>query len=325
MAVPAIISLLLIVGCAREVSEIDRLQAQVRRSPASVEARIALGKAYLAEGSLHNAFVELSKAAELDPTSFEALYHLTRVEFELEDFASSEHHVEQALEIRPGDADALTLRGQLYLTAGENEQAVKLFEQALKAQPGHQNALRLYTNALIRADRLQDAEEAAAEHVSRYPDDVEGYLNLGLTHALQEEWEQAEKHLRRAVEVAPEDHRPRYHLAEVLINEGKHLEEALELAEQADELGDTEGMASALSALALNRMGRQEEALQKLLLAARANPRNVRLWLLLAGAYRKAGDERRAAIAAAAAVQAAPRRKMETDEEGENIVIIPEW
>ena len=97
--------------------------------------------------------------------------------------------------------------------------------------------------------------------------------------------------------------------AEVLVRDGRDLEEAVELARQSGALDPAEGAPASLAAIALQKLERPEDALQTLHEAALNYPRNVRLWLMMATIYREQGDEERAARAAAIALQFAPRRR----------------
>lgn len=302
-------------GCGDHADPMARLRAQVRKNPDSVQARIALGDAYFENESYHDAFVQYSAAKELDSNSFEATLGLARANEALNDLDGAAERIKQALEIKPGDPNALALRGKLLLRTDRAERAAEVLSAALKADPENEEAHRYLPVAYLRSDQLPKAEEAAREAVKRLPDSVEAQMNLATALLAREKMDDAEQVLRKAIELAPSDPIPPLRLAELLVREGRKLEEAVELSDRSTELDPGQGEAEAVAALALRRQGRVEEAVRRLHGAAIAHPRNVRLWLMLASLYRELGDEEAAARAAGMAFRFAPRRRVRARED----------
>lgn len=308
----AIICLLiaLLAGCRGEQDSLAQLQSEVRGDRDSVEARLRLADAYMEREAYNDAYVQYSEALRIDERSYEGALGVAAALEQLNDIAGARERVDQALAIRPGAAGALALKGKLMLRTGQPGRAVELLTEALEADPANEDAHRFLPVAHLRNDQPALAEAAARRAVAQIPDNVNSQINLAVALFAQEKADEAETVLRTAMELAPGDSAPPLRLAELLVREGRGLEEAIELAERSLELDPGDGEADAVAALALRRLGRDQEAAQRLHTAAMMHPRNVRLWVMLAAVYRDLGEEDASARAAAMAFRFAPRRRV---------------
>lgn len=297
-------------GCGDRADSLARLRADVRRNPDSVEARVRLGEAYLESEAWHDAYIQFSDALRLDGASFDATLGLARAQEALNDIDDAAGLVERALAINPDSPEALALQGQLLLRTDRPEEAARVLEKAVAIQPDNETAHLHLPIAYLRTDARARAEEAARAAIEAMPESVETHMNLALVLIARDRPGEAETLLRAAMELDPGDPAPPFRLAELLVSEGRQLEEAITLADRAGELEPGRGDSDALAALALRKLGRDEEAVRRLHVAAMAHPRNVPLWLMLARTYRDMGEEEAAARAAGMAYRFAPRRRV---------------
>jgi len=298
-----------LVGCGEDSPSIAGLQAEVRRHPDSVEAVLALADAYADNQAHHDAYIQYSRARELEPASFEATLGVARASYDLRDYTRALSAVEEALALTPDAPEALNLHGKLLLATEKPERAAEQFERVLATDPDNREALTFLPLAYLRDERLEEAERAARQAVRRLPDDVEARVGLATVLVRRDKTLGAEEHLGRAVELDPDNPAPKLRLAELLVHEERRLQDALKLAEEAESLDPAEGRAAAVAAMALRKLGRDAEATLRLHDAAVAYPRNIQLWLMLASLYREMGDEEAAARAASMALRFAPRRR----------------
>ncbi|MGI5816597.1 MAG: tetratricopeptide repeat protein [Armatimonadota bacterium] len=308
----AIIGLMiaLLAGCGNDEDSVARLRAEVRKNPESVDAHLKLGEAYMEDESYHDAFIQYSSALDLDASSFEATFGLARAHEALNNIDGASTRVEEALRLRPGDADALALHGKLLLRANQPEEAAEALVKAVEADPGNEEAHRYLPAAYLRSNQLARAEDAARAAVEALPDSVHAHMNLASALLARDRPDETERVLRDAIALDPSDPVPPLRLAELLVQQDRNLDEAVELSERSGELAPGEGDPEAVAALALRKQGRHEEALTRLHSAAIANPRNVRLWLMLASLHRELGNEEAAGQAASMAFRFAPRRRL---------------
>ncbi|GEM_PF-5620811 len=305
-----IISIVVVAGCGRSEAPIGRLRAEVRRHPDSVEARLSLGDAYMESGAHHDAYIQYAAAAELDPQTFEAIYGLARAQEALSDTEGAMKSVNRALALKQDAPDAVALKGVLLLQSGEVAEAARELEKARSLAPDNELVHEYLPAAYIKLDDLVKAEAAARDALKRMPDSTQAHLTLALVLVGRKKPDEAEAVLRQGLEAAPDDPLLPLRLAELLAMQGKKLDEAVELADRAVELEPGDGTGDLIAALALRKLGREEDAISRLRNAAMAHPRNPRLWMTLAAAHRAVGDEEAAARAAAMAFRVAPRRRV---------------
>lgn len=199
--------------------------------------RIERGWRLLQADDLRNADREFSVAIERIPGLFPARTGLGYVALARRDAPAAVAAFEDALGTAPAYVPALVGRGQALLALGRDADALTAFEAALAVDPALAE-LRQRVDVL-RFRRLQDLIEAAraAAAAGRAADAVRAYeaaaaaspesaflhRELGLVERRQGNGDAALRHLRRAVELEPED-------AAALIEVGELLEEGQDFA-----------------------------------------------------------------------------------------------
>ncbi|MGI9265031.1 MAG: tetratricopeptide repeat protein, partial [Gammaproteobacteria bacterium] len=90
--------------------------------------------------------------------------------------------------------------------------ALQMFERAIEEDPEFSRAWAAladaYANLYIYADASAEhrikAREASEKAIALCPDLAETQASMGLVHVMWEEWDQAEEHFRKAIELDPE-------------------------------------------------------------------------------------------------------------------------
>jgi predicted TPR repeat methyltransferase len=121
------------------------------------------------------------------------------------DLNGAEALYRQVLALRPRDANALNLLGQLARVGGDLPAAVSLTAQALAAQPGAPVFLASHGAALAEAGHLPQAERVLRAAVAARAADAVSWRNLGQVLAAQGRAAEALAPLRQAVVQAPAD------------------------------------------------------------------------------------------------------------------------
>jgi predicted TPR repeat methyltransferase len=148
------------------------------------------------------------------------------------DLNGAEALYRQVLALRPRDANALNLLGQLARVGGDLAAAVSLTAQALAVQPGAPVFLAAHGAALAEAGHLPRAERVLRAAVAARPEDVVSQRNLGQVLSAQGRPGEALAPLRQAVALAPADAAARLALAHAC-REAGHPEEAVAEAQLA--------------------------------------------------------------------------------------------
>ena len=315
----AILSLTIaaLAGCGKSSDPTAQLLAEVRRNPDSVDARVQLGDAYMDSEAHHDAYIQYLAAYDRDSESFAASLGLARAQEALADIEGAQKHIAEALAIKPDDPDALALNGRMLLRTNQPQEAAIALKKARDLAPDNEIAHTYLPIAYVSIGEFGKAEEAARAALEQVPQSIDVHLNLALVLLARDKGDEAESVLRAAMEVDPGNPAPPLRLAELLIKEHRDLSEAVLLADLSADLDAGGGEPDAVAALALRELGREEDAIRRLHTAAMANPRNVRLWMMLASAYRSIGEDEAAARAASMAFRFAPRKRVRTAPPGD--------
>ena len=155
---------------------LSELNEAVRLSPGDAETRTALGVALLQVGDLPGAAAALEEAARLDPGSQSAVSNLAKV-----------------YDRQGRDADA--------------ESARKRFQEIHEMRSLRQKVAPLQAKGVeaYNAGRLDEALESFQAVLKMSPRDPEALAHLGSVYIALQKLEEAERYLKQALEVLPED------------------------------------------------------------------------------------------------------------------------
>jgi serine/threonine-protein kinase len=144
------------------------------------------------------------RAIELDKQLSEAHCVLGYVKFASDfDWAGAEQEFKQALELSPGNTDAIDLYGRLCAALGRYDEAIAFQKRANELDPII-NRVDLAT-AYLRAGRYEDAMDAAARAVDLDPHDPRCHATLGWTFLKKGDYARGLTELEAAVALSPND------------------------------------------------------------------------------------------------------------------------
>jgi len=200
--------------------------------PDMIPALRALGQAYRAKSWDEDAARELSRAARLEPASLPILSELGRILVSLEDWEACNGLGETIAGADAKNPYGPYLRGAAASGRGDSATGLRLLNEALKLGPGLPEIQQAYGEALARAERYDQADQAFRAVLAQYPKDADAMA--GLAMALLRRGSTAEA--AEAVEVAararaadPYNARVRLARSAVLSAQGKWTEAVWEL------------------------------------------------------------------------------------------------
>jgi len=185
-------------GCTSDVELKEKARGHIRIGEANIQA-----------GQYTQALKELLEAEKLTPDDPKVQYDLG-IAYERKGFVDDAVKAfQKAIALKPDYSEALNYLGTIYLTRGRHDEAVQLFNRAL-ANPLYETpSVALYNRG--RAYRAMGDERAAyasfSEAIRKEPNSflvpiLE--LNLGVIDYQRGSYAEAEKHLARSVERAPD-------------------------------------------------------------------------------------------------------------------------
>jgi len=164
-------------------------ESRSQKEQDAVETRVALGKAYMQQGKFELAQENLLKALERDPNSVDAHTVVAVLYEHIGNAKAAEQHYARAAELAPKSGDTNNNYGQFLCATGRYDEAQKYYARAME-DPFYKTPGILYSNAgMCLADHGGEAQQT-----------------------------QAEKYLRQALEVDPNNALALYYVAKVLYN-----------------------------------------------------------------------------------------------------------
>ena len=143
----------------------------------------------------------------------------------------------------PTDAvDVLRVKAQLFASVDRYEDALKLYDKAMRYRPDDERTALGRAELLLRMGRLDEAIDAYAEAVERWPDSAMALNAYGYTLADRtERYREAEKLIRRALKKEPESAAIIDSMGWVLFKLGRFDEALLELERAFDRMSGEDG------------------------------------------------------------------------------------
>lgn len=157
-------------------------------------------------------------------------------------YQSAEEQFKKALELEPTNSDAHLWLGKCYASQRKYSNAASEFDEAMSINPGHQSDIdkepyffwAIYYNAgieFVEEENWEPAEKSLKRAIEILPDSIAPYTQLSYAYTRQDRGLDAENTLRTAMEKAPQNMAVRVSLARLKIKD-KEYEEARALLEE---------------------------------------------------------------------------------------------
>jgi putative PEP-CTERM system TPR-repeat lipoprotein len=175
--------------------------------------------------------------------------------------------LEQELAKQPGNLGIVQAKAKLHIVRKETDKAMALYAQLEAANPWAGTMER--TRAWMTLGELDKAEESARRLVQLSPNKAQSYLPLAAILEVRKDRAAAEAELAKGVELEPENPRVGVLLAEFLMR-GREVEKALATFEKVLTYAPTDAPALTGKGMALQLLGKKDEAAKLYLQAVQA-------------------------------------------------------
>lgn len=265
------------------------LRRIVELDPNDLDARLRLARIMVAGGAADAALRIVDAANEGDKPN--AALHALRATILLrtKDSAGAVREAQRALEIDPGNADAVTLMASKKLSDGDSDGALKLLDSLPK---GEVRVSLLKADIFARKGDLPKAEELLRALVSDYPQEAAYQSQLLRILIAQRKFDDAERVLRSRVTTGADDSKSGLDLVRFL-NTFRGADAArAELEARIKAGGDTFDYQLMLAELEFAQKKATEaiQILQKLANTAKTPEKKIAAQLKLAEIYLSRGD-----------------------------------
>jgi tetratricopeptide (TPR) repeat protein len=190
-------------GKLREAEPLFREITQ--KQPSFAPAHLNLGLVYRLQNQNEKALTHLRRAAELNPKDPRPLVELARLCLDTGKLGDARGYLRMLRDRFPKEPELPVLEGALASLQGEWGVAIEKFQQALKTRP---NDFRIHYNLGIAAYQLRRYEEAE-KHLKRTvelkPDYTTGWKSLGMTYESRGMPEHAIRAYSESIKREPDD------------------------------------------------------------------------------------------------------------------------
>ncbi|MGH9870632.1 MAG: tetratricopeptide repeat protein [Candidatus Polarisedimenticolia bacterium] len=221
----------------------DLLLESIRVNPKRTRLRMGLMECYEAEGRFEDASTVATRLIEGGVEVPRIRYALARVRQKMGDYGGAYEQLaalsgwmdEHAAQIPPGERKEIELRKVgLLLEAGRLPDAATAAEQMALQHPDEER----FTTARAEALILQGKQDEAARMFTPPGPEADArlsraYLSAGARRQRQDDTRRAEQFLRTAIDLDPGNADALNHLGYMLADQGRRLNEAVDLVERA--------------------------------------------------------------------------------------------
>ena len=186
------------------------------------------------------------------------------IAYEMDDPDKALQQLEEFGNSSPNHAvDMILARAQLLASLERYDEALDYYDRFIEFRPDDEGALLGRAELLLRMDRLDDAIEQYRAAAKRWPESAMSLNALGYTLADRtDEYKEAEKLIRKALEYDPDSPAIIDSLGWVLYKRGDYEQALYELRRAYEKLSDPEVASHIVDTL--HALGRDEEALEVL-------------------------------------------------------------
>ena len=199
-------------------------------APDDPDILLGFGRVCLKMDLLDDAEPALTRAASLKPGEVPYVYTLAAAKVGKRQYGAARELIEPLVGRHPDDPHLQYALGSVLYTEGHLKQAAQHLRESTRLQPDQ--LASYYYLALVARDEGDSAGAIAILEKlrARHPDHAASAEVLGSLLMAAQRYEEAERHLRKAVELAPQSVRANYQLGLLLARMGRKEEADRQLA-----------------------------------------------------------------------------------------------
>jgi putative PEP-CTERM system TPR-repeat lipoprotein len=209
------------------------LDELLSKYPSSAAVHTALGAFYLSSGQRDTARRQFERALQLDPAFLEALTSLMSMDLASGNARSAWNRYRSRLVKAPTDPDLLLVGAKFALTVRDLNASEQFLRRLIAVRPSSMEAYSMLGQLFVSQGRLNDAVKEFDEVSRRDPKSVAAHTMLGLLKHRQGSIEEAAAHYERAVNIDQGALTAANNLAWLYAEKGENLDVALQLANSA--------------------------------------------------------------------------------------------
>jgi tetratricopeptide (TPR) repeat protein len=215
----------------------EDFQEVLRRSPGSSMAHANIARVALEAKDYQRAASGFEKALSLDAKNFDALTGLIDTFKTRDDFSAAHSRLDHAINASHADMTELAalhyLKADVFIAEENSEAAERELRAAIEADENYLPAYSSYAAVMISQNQTDRAIEQYEKIVKRKPS-AATYTLIGMLQDAKENFDEAQKNYRKALEITPDISIAANNLAwNIADRESGNLDEAMQFAQSA--------------------------------------------------------------------------------------------
>ena len=188
-------------GNVREA--VDYYQSAVDADPNDARARAGLAKVFVLAGATQRALDVITPGLLDHPDDPDLLAARAAARHQLKDDFEARQDAERAVQLSPGNENALSVLAALALRAGDTDRAIALIRDAVAKSPDSVDLRRILASIYLTSGKTQNAEEQMRQIIHLDPTDMTPRLQLANHFVEAHELDPAQQILVQAVKDLP--------------------------------------------------------------------------------------------------------------------------
>ncbi|MBN2407429.1 MAG: tetratricopeptide repeat protein [Elusimicrobia bacterium] len=234
-------------------SAVKEYKTAIRKGWDNADVRRDIGKIYQSGGKYGPAEEEFLKALEFEPENGEINAEMGWLYRDMQDLASMEKHLEEAIRKGYSTPDVHRDLGKAYYLQGKHCMSVREIGKVLDFSPGDSESCdilsRIFRERRGDPGAVEELENSAEEALMKSNDDPAALYELGNISMLKNKFDRAVHYYRRACSAGRDFMLPRVELARCFLNRGMVHSAEEELKIIADNAQDPQTRTAALGEL----------------------------------------------------------------------------
>jgi tetratricopeptide (TPR) repeat protein len=234
--------------------------------------------------------VAYERVLKLAPRDVEALTGLIRIDVAAGHANTAVARIDDYLKAATPSVDVLMLAARTYAAAGKNDEVEAFLKQAIELDPERLQAYTLLGRFYARQNRLDEATARFRDVLARNPKSVPAATMVGMLLEAQGRPTEAEQEYAKVLAVDPRAAVAGNNLAWMYVDSNRKLDEALQLAQAAQQQLPDEPHVNDTLGWIYYRKDMPSQAIKYLEAAAQKSPGEAGHQLHLGLAYVQTGD-----------------------------------
>ncbi len=176
---------------------------------------------HITRGDLDRAILDLQKVIELDPDSAYLRRELAIYYLQLQNSSAAIDVLDTLITNHPEDPESQFLYARALESLDRKAEAIAAYEKLIDSDSEQEMAFLRLGDLYLEKNDLDNAYRIYSKLLENFPYSYAGHFFVGKIHSIRKEYDLAEEHILRTLELVPGLEEPRYEIADIYKAKGE--------------------------------------------------------------------------------------------------------